>query len=61
MRTSSLPFILSNEACCICGKKSDRVCQECLALNQLACFCDRHEQRHLYERTHQALWGELGK
>lgn len=56
----NLQFILSNEACCICGKKSERVCNECLADGQLACFCDNHENRHMQERTHQALWGVLG-
>lgn len=58
--TKRLAYILSNEACCICGRKSERVCNECLALNQLACFCDYHESRHMTERTHQAIWGVLG-
>lgn len=56
----NLAYILSNEACCICGKLYEHVCQECLALGQLACFCDDHEERHRTERTHQALWGVLG-
>lgn len=59
MTKNPSPFIFTNEACCICGVKSDIVCQECLAFGQLGCFCDKHKERHKMERFHQAYWGVL--
>lgn len=51
--------ILSNERCCICARRSEIVCNECLADNQPACFCEKHQARHGIERYHIAYWGKL--
>lgn len=56
MNKQQLAEIKADMRCCICGKKSDIVCGECQANQQLACFCERHQQAHRTERTHQALW-----
>jgi len=53
--------IINNTRCQICGTKSDIVCNECLAIGQLACYCGRHQQSHRYERMHMAYWGALAK
>ena len=62
MKVSPTPFILSNESCQVCGKRSDIVCNECLYLNLLACYCKRHTWHHKLQMFgHEPLWGELGK
>ena len=59
--TKNIQYILSNEACCICGRLSDIVCNECLALSMPACFCEKHQNSHRTERMHVAYWGNLAK
>ena len=51
--------IISNERCCICGHLTENVCGICLEENTLACFCERHEIIHKFERRHIALWQKL--
>lgn len=52
---------IANLRCCICYKTSEIVCNECLAVGELACFCDNHKERHKTERAHMALWGKLAE
>lgn len=61
MRKINLSLILSNEACQICGRLTKIVCNECLADNRPAGFCERHQELHKKIMPHVALWGELCK
>lgn len=51
--------VIANLRCCICLTKTDIVCKECLAREELAGFCEKHQERHKTERFHTAFWGQL--
>lgn len=52
---------IANLRCYICFRQSDIVCNECLAEGSLACFCEKHQERHKTEKNHIAYWGKLAE
>lgn len=55
MNRSKLSEAKADMRCQICLRQSHIVCAICQEYGQLACYCERHKERHR-EKLHQALW-----